>query len=81
LFFNRIFFLVYLVVLWFVINHFSALNTYEQYVFYVLLFVFYIINQWRSFNRLAVTLTLILMMPLVWIIISVNGCERLLLSC
>ncbi len=81
LFFNRIFFLAYLIALWFVINHFSALNTYEQYVFYVLLFVFYIINQWRSFSRLAVSITLILMMPIVWIIISVNGCERLLLSC
>lgn len=81
LFFNRLFFLIYLAVLWFVINYFVELKTEEQFIFYISLFLFYILNQWRSFSRLAVTLTLILAVPLLFIFIKFCGSERLLLSC
>ncbi len=80
LFCNRAIFGVYLIFLWFIVNHSIDLTLEEQYVFYVLLFVFYLLNQWRKYNSIAVTVTLLLLLPVVFIVIKVLGCERLLLS-
>lgn len=44
------------------------------------MFAFYLLNQWRNFSRAAVTFTLLLFLPVVFIVIRVNGCERLVMS-
>ena len=55
LFCNRLFFALYLAGLWGVINYCLPLKTDEQYVLYIILFAFYLLNQWRNFSRAAVT--------------------------
>ena len=80
LFCNRLFFALYLAGLWGVINYCLPLKTDEQYVLYIILFAFYLLNQWRNFSRAAVTFTLLLFLPVVFIVIRVNGCERLVMS-
>ncbi len=77
---NRVIFGVYLVFLWFVVNFCMDLSADEQYVFYALLFVFYLLNQWRSYGRIAASITLLLSLPLVFIVIKVWGSERLISS-
>ena len=77
---NRVFFGGYLVFLWFAVSFCMDLTADAQYVFYTLLFVFYLLNQWRSYGRVASSVTLLLSLPIVFIVIKVWGSERLITS-
>ncbi len=68
-------------VLFFVVDV-CALNlaVHEQGVLYILLFVFYLINQKRSYGRLAVMFTAILSLPVVWMIAYFDDNEQTILS-
>lgn len=77
---NRVFFGGYLVFLWFAVSFCMDLTADAQYVFYTLLFVFYLLNQWRSYGRVASSVTLLLSLPIVFIVIKVWGSERLIAS-
>ena len=77
---NRVFFGGYLVFLWFAVSFCMDLTADAQYVFYTVLFVFYLLNQWRNYGRVASSVTLLLSLPIVFIVIKVWGSERLVLS-
>ena len=77
---NRLFFGGYLVFLWFAVSFCMDLTADAQYVFYTLLFVFYLINQCRSYGRVACSVNLLLSFQIVFIVIKVWGSERLVLS-
>ena len=77
---NRVFFGGYLVFLWFAVSFCMDLTADAQYVFYTVLFVCYLLNQWRSYGRVASSVTLLLSLPIVFIVIKVWGSERLVLS-
>ena len=81
LFFNRIWFAAYLICLWLSVVFFAdCLRWQGRYIFYFILFAIYLLNQWRSFSRPAVTFMLFLAVPMVFMIIRLADCDKLFFS-
>lgn len=77
---NRGVFFLYLA-LFFVVDAFLLNMTIdEQGILYILLYVFYLVNQKRSYGRLAVLFTAILAFPVVLMIAYLNDNEQTVLS-
>lgn len=81
LFFNRVWFAVYLICLWLGVVFFADYLRWQgRYIFYFILFAIYLLNQWRSFSRPAVTFMLFLAVPIVFMIIRMADCDKLVFS-
>ncbi len=49
--------------------------------FIYVLYVLYFVNLWRNYSRLNIFISLILCVPLVFVVVKNLGCEHLILSC
>lgn len=79
-FVDRFIFLLYLCGLWYGVKYYWNLNLNMQFVFSVVLFILYLVNQKRCLNDFSVFVTICLMIPLVVLMVRCLNCTQLFKS-